>query len=59
MKLHKVYTSRGSIETRIGIPNLVLVMYFFKHGISSRNRLRKFYSSIKEFDKRVTKDDFT
>ena len=58
MKLHKVYTSRGGIETRIGIPDLVLVMYF-KHGISSRNKLREFYSSIKEFDKRVTKDDFT
>ena len=58
MKLHKVYTSRSGIETRVGIPDLVLVMYFtFK--FPARNRLRKFHSSVKEFDKRVTKDDFT
>ena len=58
MKLHKVYTSLGGIKQRVGIPDLVLVMYrkFENH---TRNRLRKFYSSIKEFDKRVTKDDFT
>ena len=59
MKLHKVYTCKSGIKARVGIPDLVLVMYFSKHGISSRNRLREFYSSIKEFDKRVTKNDFT
>ena len=58
MKLHKVYTSRDGVKTRVGIPDLVLVMYFeFKPPI--RNRLRQFYSSVKEFDRRVTKDDFT
>ena len=58
MKLHKVYTSLGGIKQRVGIPDLVLVMYF-KCENHTRNRLRKFYSSVKEFDKRVTKDDFT
>ena len=58
MKLHKVYTSRDGTRTRVGIPDLVLVMYFeFETPI--RNRLRQFYSSVKEFDRRVTKDDFT
>ena len=58
MKLHKVYTSRDGVKTRVGIPDLVLVMYFeFETPI--RNRLRQFYSSVKEFDRRVTKDDFT
>ena len=58
MKLHKVYTSRDGVKTRVGIPDLVLVMYF-KYETPRRNRLRKFYSSVKEFDRRVTKDDFT
>ena len=58
MKLHKVYTSLGGIKARVGIPDLVLVMYF-EFGAPARNRLRKFYSSVKEFDRRVTKDDFT
>ena len=58
MKLHKVYTSRYSSRTRVGIPELVLVMYF-ESGTPIRNRLRQFYSSVKEFDRRVTKDDFT
>ena len=58
MKLHKVYTSRDGVKTRVGIPDLVLVMYFeFKTPV--RNRLRQFYSSVIEFDRRVTKDDFT
>ena len=58
MKLYEVYTSRGGLETRVGIPELVLVMYF-KYEVPIRNRLRHFYSSVKEFDRRVTKDDFT
>ena len=58
MKLHKVYTSRYSARTRVGIPDLALVMYFeFENSI--RNRLRHFYSNVEEFDRRVTKDDFT
>ena len=58
MKLHKVYTSREGVKSRVGIPDLVLVMYFeFENSI--RNRLRHFYSNIKEFNRRVTKDDFT
>ena len=58
MKLYKVYTSRDGARTRVGIPDLVLVMYFeFETPI--RNRLQQFYSSVKEFDRRVTKDDFT
>ena len=58
MKLHKVYTSLGGIKQRVGIPDLVLVMYR-KFENPESNKLRKFHSSIKEFDKRVTKDDFT
>ena len=58
MKLHKVYTSLGGIKTRVGIPDLALVMYF-KFEAPASNRLRKFYSSVKEFDKRVSRDDFT
>ena len=58
MKLHKVYTSLGGIKQRVGIPDLVLVMYR-KFEDPESNKLRKFHSSIKEFDKRVTKDDFT
>ena len=58
MKLHKVYTSRDGVKTRVGIPDLVLVMYF-EFEAPARNRLRRFYSSVKEFDRRVTKDDFT
>ena len=58
MKLHKVYTSHYSARTRVGIPELVLIMYFeFKPPI--RNRLRRFYSNVEEFNRRVTKDDFT
>ena len=58
MKLHKVYTSRDGVKTRVGIPDLVLVLYF-KFETTIRNRLRRFYSNVKEFDRRVTKDDFT
>ena len=58
MKLHKVYTSLGGIKQRVGIPDLVLVMYR-KFENPESNKLRKFHSSIKEFDRRVTKDDFT
>ena len=58
MKLHKVYTSLGGIKQRVGIPDLVLVMYR-KFENPESNKLRKFHSSVKEFDKRVTKDDFT
>ena len=58
MKLHKVYTSLAGIKERVGIPDLTLVMYL-KFKCLTRNRLRKFYSSVKEFDRRVTKDDFT
>ena len=58
MKLHKVYTSSGGIEQRVGIPDLVLVMYRNLRP-PERNRLRYFYSDVEEFDKRVTKDDFT
>ena len=58
MKLHKVYTSLGGIKARVGIPDLVLVMYR-KFEDPESNKLRKFHSSIKEFNKRVTKDDFT
>ena len=58
MKLHKVYTSREGVKSRVGIPDLVLVMYF-EFENPERNKLRRFYSSVKEFDRRVTKDDFT
>ena len=58
MTLLKVYTSLGGIKQRVGIPDLVLVMYR-KFEDPESNKLRKFHSSIKEFDKRVTKDDFT
>ena len=58
MKLHKVYTSRDGARTRVGIPDLVLVMYF-EFEAPARNKLRQFYSNVKEFDRRVTKDDFT
>jgi len=60
MKLHKVYTSSKAegIKTRVGIPNLVLVMYR-KFIDPEKNRLRRFHSSVEEFDKKVTKDDFT
>ena len=58
MKLHKVYTSKGGIKSRVGIPDLVLVMYF-EFEAPARNKLRQFYSNVKEFDRRVTKDDFT
>ena len=56
MKLHKVYTCKSGIKSRVGIPDLVLVMYF---EAPARNKLRQFYSNVKEFDRRVTKDDFT
>ena len=60
MKLHKVYTSSKAegIKTRVGIPNLVLAMYR-KFNDPRKNRLRYFYSDVEEFDRRVTKDDFT
>ena len=58
MKLHKVYTSLAGIKVRVGIPDLTLVMYF-KFDCPTRNKLRKFYSSVKEFNRRVTKYDFT
>lgn len=58
MKLHKVYTSRSGIEQRVGIPTLALVMYR-KFNDHIRNRLRRFYSDVRELDRRVTKDDFT
>ena len=58
MKLHKVYTSLEGIEQRVGIPNLALVMYR-KFKDPTKNKLRSFYGSVKEFDIRVTKDDFT
>ena len=58
MKLHKVYTCKNGINIRVGIPELVLVMYF-KYKDPIRNRLRHFYSDVEEFDRRVTKDDFT
>ena len=58
MKLHRVYTSWKGVKTRVGIPDLVLVMYFTFEK-PERNRLRRFYSSVEEFDRRVTKDDFT
>ena len=58
MKLYKVYTSQEGTKTRVGIPDLVLVMYF-EFKVPARNKLRQFYSSVKEFDRRVTKDDFT
>ena len=58
MKLHKVYTSWDGVKTRVGIPDLVLVMYL-KFENSIRNRLRHFYSDVEEFNRRVTKDDFT
>ena len=58
MKLHKVYTSRDGVKTRVGIPDLVLVMYFTFEN-HTRNRLRHFYSNVEEFNRRVTKDDFT
>ena len=58
MKLHKVYTCKSGIKVRVGIPELVLVMYF-EYKDLMRSRLRYFYSDVKEFDRRVTKDDFT
>ena len=58
MKLHKVYTSLGGIKERVGIPDLVLVMYF-EFETPARNRLRRFYSNVEDFNRRVTKDDFT
>ena len=58
MKLYEVYTSRDGVKTRIGIPELVLVMYF-KFETPIKNRLRRFYSNVEEFNRRVTKDDFT
>ena len=58
MKLHKVYTSSEGIEQRVGIPNLVLVMYH-KFNDPRKNRLRRFYSDVRELDVRITKDDFT
>ena len=58
MKLHKVYTCKSGIKSRVGIPDLVLVMYF-EFEAPARNKLRQFYSNVKEFDRRVTKDDFT
>ena len=58
MKLHKVYTSLGGIKERVGIPDLVLVMYL-KFEVPIENRLRHFYSDVEEFNRRVTKDDFT
>ena len=57
MKLHKVYTSRGDTRTKVGIPDLILVMYFI-FGNTIEGRLRKFHSSVEEFDTRVTKEDF-
>ena len=58
MKLHKVYTCKSGVKSRIGIPDLVLVMYF-EFKVPARNMLRQFYSDVEEFDRRVTKDDFT
>ena len=58
MKLYEVYTSRGGVKTRVGIPDLVLVMYFTFEN-HTRNSLRRFYSNVEEFNRRVTKDDFT
>ena len=58
MKLHKVYTSLEGVKSRVGIPDLVLVMYL-KFEDPIENRLRHFYCDIEEFDRRVTKDDFT
>ena len=60
MKLHKVYTSsKGEgVKARVGIPNLVLVMYR-KFNDPVKNRLRRFHSDVRELDKRVTKNDFT
>ena len=60
MKLHKVYTSSKaeSIKTRVGIPTLALVMYR-KFNDPVKNRLRRFYSDVRELDVRVTKYDFT
>lgn len=58
MKLHKVYTGLEGIEQRVGIPNLVLVMYR-KFKDPTKNKLRRFYSDVRELDRRVTKNDFT
>ena len=58
MKLHKVYTSLEGIEQRVGIPDLVLVMYR-KFKDPTKNKLRRFYSYVRELDRRITKDDFT
>ena len=58
MKLHKVYTCQLGVEQIIDIPDLALVKYH-KFKNPERNRLRRFYKNVEEFDTRVTKDDFT